>query len=1125
MKKLSKLLTLFVGMLTIGLTTGVAYGATSFSNIEKADAAGESTYYAYLYESAWGGWGGITWARFMDSGKSQHKDVSADYLGGKISGTSATNICVASVSTSWEPKYVIFVRGGSVGDWSYGGYKQTSDLPYTSGEHQTFYITTQDYNHDGEAGDKIYHVSATSNGNGTVSTDYEHALQNNNVKFTATANNGYHFKKWSDDSTTNPYSKKITSNTSLSATFEKDAADTYTVAFNCGTGSGTMASRTVEVGQTITAPNPSPSFTAPAHQKFEHWSGSNGNTYAIGATIPSQTKNTTIALTAIWQDFSPADGWYAKGTINGVANSLVTMTKSGDEYKLLNQAYKVGDSFQVVEYSAESIITYIGGEQLENVDGSAIKENQVHNGTGDKVTIDVAGTYDLYAKPKNDSNKLWMPKITYKIIYNSNTGTGSYGPIYPSVGKAFTTAPKNTFTAPTGKIFKEWNTAANGSGTGYAENVEVTGSDSYAQNSEHTLYAIWEDMVPNGTYLRGTFQGANKWTKVGQKTMTTNPDNNHEQMYKGLPLTANDAVKVITYTDGVGTYHSAQSTSIDGTGYTKPDIDGSGNAVIYEQGVFNVYVNTYDVDPVGTRWNYHFYALRIHYNANTGSGTMSSSYPTQANFNAKVDSNTFTAPAGHSFKEWNTAADGSGTKYTVGQLIDFSSRTENFELYAIWESSQTEITLNLNHNGGTSAQNTVTVMQGEKIDQVAVPTKLNNIFDGYYSGSTSDTQYIDNTGKGSKNVDLSDGDTLYAWWHLEEGKYLWVKTIDGDTHEGTRKMELNGETGTQYVYRDIHLDANEEIRVYFQDNTFGDISTITWSHPSFQGTFKDGNCQVKKEGDYDIYYDTTTKEMRLTARGYAENGRYIAVNAPSSGDIPATYLRNTEQVQGYTGTEYMATIDLKAGDEIRAYYQETTENTKVYDALLDPLSPIVFEYKEGQGLICPTEGTYTFYLFSKDGGANYNYISISNAIGEKEAIEFANEFNTAIGGYCQTGDIDNVISAWETLSGSEKYGKLPDASKNILKNAIADEHGTVIQQFAAKYDYVFSKYHTQLDDNDFADRFENIKLPPSNLRHYGFSFGESEDQTVLIIIIASAGLLLTGAATTLLLLKKKKKAK
>jgi hypothetical protein len=48
-------------------------------------------------------------------------------------------------------------------------------------------------------------------------------------------------------------------------------------------------------------------------------------------------------------------------------------------------------------------------------------------------------------------------------------------------------------TAPDGKRFKEWNTAADGKGTSYKAGATVT-----MPGNSITLYAIWEDIPAGG---------------------------------------------------------------------------------------------------------------------------------------------------------------------------------------------------------------------------------------------------------------------------------------------------------------------------------------------------------------------------------------------------------------------------------------------------------------------------------------------------------------------------------------------------------------------------------------------------------------------------------------------------
>ena len=79
------------------------------------------------------------------------------------------------------------------------------------------------------------------------------------------------------------------------------------------------------------------------------------------------------------------------------------------------------------------------------------------------------------------------------------------------------------------------------------------------------------------------------------------------------------------------------------------------------------------------RWNINQY--KVHYDANTGSGTMTD---TTGNFGATVQiaANGFTK-AGYTFTGWNTQANGTGTAYTPG--ANYIIPAADTTLYAQWE--------------------------------------------------------------------------------------------------------------------------------------------------------------------------------------------------------------------------------------------------------------------------------------------------------------------------------------------------------------------------------------------------------------------------------------------------------
>ena len=90
-----------------------------------------------------------------------------------------------------------------------------------------------------------------------------------------------------------------------------------------------------------------------------------------------------------------------------------------------------------------------------------------------------AGTYYIFAK--NTSTAVYGLQLTCAatVTYKPNGGTGS------DLVVNDLTARDNPFTAPSGKAFDGWNTAADGSGTDYAVGATIS--------SDITLFAQWKD--------------------------------------------------------------------------------------------------------------------------------------------------------------------------------------------------------------------------------------------------------------------------------------------------------------------------------------------------------------------------------------------------------------------------------------------------------------------------------------------------------------------------------------------------------------------------------------------------------------------------------------------------------
>jgi len=93
--------------------------------------------------------------------------------------------------------------------------------------------------------------------------------------------------------------------------------------------------------------------------------------------------------------------------------------------------------------------------------------------------------------------------------------------------------------------------------------------------------------------------------------------------------------------------------------------------------------------------------VTVTFNANSGSGTMA---PQTENYNVSADltPNAFTLP-GYTFTGWNTAANGGGTSFSNGELVQF---TGSSTFYAQWSINTYTVTFNANGGSGTMAPQT-----------------------------------------------------------------------------------------------------------------------------------------------------------------------------------------------------------------------------------------------------------------------------------------------------------------------------------------------------------------------------------------------------------------------------------
>jgi uncharacterized repeat protein (TIGR02543 family) len=289
----------------------------------------------------------------------------------------------------------------------------------------------------------------------------------------------------------------------------------------------------------------------------------------------------------------------------------------------------------------------------------------------------------------------------YTVTFDANGGSGSMS---PEISGSATALTANAFTY-SGYTFGHWNTAADNSGTSYADGA------SYPFTANATLYAIWTantDVVAfnanggTGTMASENFtSGAaqaltanaftqagytfNEWNTIAGGGGTAYTNGQSITIYAGMTLYAQwtpNATDTITFNSEGGSAVSNMS-GLDGTTITLPSdtrtgytFDGWFSAATGGVAMTSPYTLAGSV-TLYAQWT--IIIETVTFDANGGTGTMASEAENYGSAQA-LTTNTFTR-TGHTFNGWNTLANGTGENYANGEIYPFIA---SVTLYAQW---------------------------------------------------------------------------------------------------------------------------------------------------------------------------------------------------------------------------------------------------------------------------------------------------------------------------------------------------------------------------------------------------------------------------------------------------------
>ena len=411
-------------------------------------------------------------------------------------------------------------------------------------------------------------------------------------------------------------------------------------------------------------------------------------------------------------------------TLTTLGEGIATVSVYADGQWLASTSLTVAGQAPAVDGDATP------GDQGEAGDGDAQPDDSTVEGGGgaqpDGSTVEGGGT----GEGEGGSEP---PAVTqFTVSFDANGGQGTMDPATVNADAEYT-APECAFTAPDGQEFDCW-TNADGTETYPA------GTSLGLLAGDTTLYAKWKDVEPAPvTQFTVSFEANGGAGEMDPATV------NAEDEYTApeCAFTAPDGKEFDCWTNADGTETYPAGTSL---GLLAGDT--------------TLYAKWKDVEPAPVT---HF---TVSFDANGGTGEMA---PADVDADAEytVPGSAFTAPAGKVFDSWNTAADGTGTKYMPQ---DAPAIHENMTLFAQWVGAPaTKCTVTFDANGGTGAMDVLTADLGTTVTLPASTfTRGGYVFAGWNTAADGTGTSIVNGGQ----LTLGSDATLYAQWKTADTKFI-----------------------------------------------------------------------------------------------------------------------------------------------------------------------------------------------------------------------------------------------------------------------------------------------------------------------------------------------------------------
>ncbi|MDR2383008.1 MAG: InlB B-repeat-containing protein [Prevotellaceae bacterium] len=602
---------------------------------------------------------------------------------------------------------------------------------------------------------------------------------------------GYDFKGWStkQDETGVQYdeNKVITQDTTLYAHWE---IINYVLSYNVNiSGSDIIIpNKTVTYGATIgTLPSVSARTGYTLSDKWNTKKDGSGDSYTDNDLYLATTN---ITLYAQWIPNTYTVTFNAKGGVlgegatitvgyNSQIGTLPVPAREGYTFNGWFTAETGGTQYAATNVVTQNITLYAHWTvtsyylQFDSRGGSSANDQPVIYGQkAGTLPVPTRSGYDFggWFTDINGGGTQYTETTEYKVVGNTTLYAKwtirKYTLIFDAQGGDQVSAISANYnevvtlssTVRTGYTFKGWNTSTNGNGIAY------TGATPYAISGDATLYAQW---TANTFTLDFDEQGGNP---ISNQTVTYDA-----------------ATGVLPVSTRTGYVFKGWHTGIDGGGvqYTSTTIyKVAGNTTLY------------------AKWEAEKYDLE--FNANYAGGVNPATQ--LAVYGKTVTTLPVITRPGYIFKEWNTAQDGSGAKYTVETVY---TETGNMKLYAQWIAGLYILSFEANYLENISKPEnpaSKNVVYGAEIGELPTLTHAGYIFTGWNTAENgSGVTYT------ATNIYAEAGNTtLYAQWtgisYTVNFTGINVEINPQPVIHGTKVIKPSDPTRQGYVFNGWYKD-------------------------------------------------------------------------------------------------------------------------------------------------------------------------------------------------------------------------------------------------------------------------------------------------------------------------------